>query len=167
LTLLELESIFSALNRARVRYLIAGGIAVNIHGYQRATADLDIIIQLDKKNILAALRGLEKLGYKSILPVNASDFANEETRNNWIAQKNMQVFSMQSRKFPGTTIDIFVNHPFDFDLEYERAYTSMLSEDLEIKIVTIDTLITMKSKAARPRDLDDVEHLKIIQNEID
>jgi predicted nucleotidyltransferase len=167
LTLLELESIFSALNQSGVRYLIAGGIAVNIHGYQRATADLDIVIQLEKENILAALRVLGNLDYQSILPVKASDFANKEIRNSWIAEKNMQVFSMQSGKFPGTTIDIFVSHPFEFDSEYQRAYTSMLSDDIEIKVVTIETLIAMKSQAARPRDLDDVEHLKIIRNEID
>jgi hypothetical protein len=89
-----LNQFFSALNQSGVRYLIAGGIAVNIHGYQRATADLDIVIQLEKENILAALRVLGNLDYRSILPVNASDFANEEIRNSWIAEKSMQVFSM-------------------------------------------------------------------------
>ena len=42
-----LEAIFETLDRAGVRYLIAGGVAVNIHGYQRMTADLDLVVQLE------------------------------------------------------------------------------------------------------------------------
>ncbi len=43
-----LETVFNALNNAQVRYLVAGGIAVNIHGYQRMTSakDLDDIEHL-------------------------------------------------------------------------------------------------------------------------
>ena len=40
--LATIEKIFAALNATSVRYLIVGGIAVNIHGYQRMTADLDL-----------------------------------------------------------------------------------------------------------------------------
>lgn len=38
----EVEGFFKILNRNGVRYLIIGGVAVNIHGYTRATGDLDI-----------------------------------------------------------------------------------------------------------------------------
>lgn len=37
MTLDSLEQIFSALNGAGVRHLVAGGLAVNAHGYTRAT----------------------------------------------------------------------------------------------------------------------------------
>lgn len=40
------ESIVRALNDAGVRYLIAGGLAVNAHGYLRFTKDVDFVIQL-------------------------------------------------------------------------------------------------------------------------
>ena len=36
----SLECVISALNSAKVRYLIAGGLAVNAHGYTRATHDI-------------------------------------------------------------------------------------------------------------------------------
>ena len=49
-----LETVFNALNNAQVRYLVAGGIAVNIHGYQRMTSDLDMVIQLDSTNMKKA-----------------------------------------------------------------------------------------------------------------
>ena len=48
-----LETVFRSLNEAGVRYLVAGGVAVNIHGYQRVTVDLDLVIQLDGDNMRA------------------------------------------------------------------------------------------------------------------
>jgi hypothetical protein len=32
--------------------MVAGGVAVNLYGIERATVDIDIILQLDKKNLL-------------------------------------------------------------------------------------------------------------------
>ncbi len=92
-----LETVFNALNHAKVKYLVADGIAVNIHGYQRMTADLDIVIQLNADNIKNAMDSLQQLGYSPLIPVNADDFANSENRKNWIETKNMQVLSLQAQ----------------------------------------------------------------------
>jgi len=51
----SLSAILHALNHADVRYLIAGGVAVNLHGYQRLTHDLDLVIQLEQSNIRQAM----------------------------------------------------------------------------------------------------------------
>jgi len=98
-----LEHIFHQLNQAQVRYLVAGGIAVNIHGYQRMTTDLDLVIQLDSDNIIKAMKCLEGLGYSPLIPVSTCDFADAKIRKNWIENKNMQVLSLQSNNYPGTT----------------------------------------------------------------
>jgi hypothetical protein len=52
--LTSFEAIVRALNDAGVRYLIAGGLAVNAHGYLRFTKDADFIIQLIPDNIKLA-----------------------------------------------------------------------------------------------------------------
>lgn len=161
----SLEKIFQSLNRADVRYLIAGGVAVNIHGYQRMTADLDLVINLDANNIKKTLAALNQLGYSPIIPVTANDFANAKIRNDWIHNKNMQVLSLQSNQHSDTTIDIFVTEPFDFKLEYESSLVAELLADLAIRVVSIPTLIKMKTVAGRSRDLDDIKHLEMITNE--
>ncbi|MCH7891199.1 MAG: hypothetical protein IH921_06830 [Gemmatimonadetes bacterium] len=51
-----LEAIFAVLNGGGVRYLVAGGVAVNAHGYQRMTQDLDLVLDLERNNVLTALR---------------------------------------------------------------------------------------------------------------
>ena len=157
-----LETVFNTLNRGKVKYLVAGGIAVNIHGYQRLTADLDLVIQLDSSNIKAALDCLKQLGYSPIIPIDTYDFADSAIRKNWIETKNMQVLSLQSQKHPETTIDIFVDEPFDFDFEYKTSITAKLTPEISFNIVNIPTLIQMKQQAGRAKDLDDIDHLKII-----
>jgi len=39
--------VFKALNKDKVKYVVAGGVAVNLYGYPRFTKDLDDIIQLN------------------------------------------------------------------------------------------------------------------------
>lgn len=45
---------------AGVRYLVAGGLAVNAHGYVRFTADIDLVIALDADNIISAFAALAR-----------------------------------------------------------------------------------------------------------
>lgn len=163
--LTTLETIFSALNKADVRYLVAGGIAVNIHGYQRMTADLDLVLQLNTDNIQKAMKALNSLGYKPMLPVTGEQFADTGTRQSWINEKNMQVFCMISSAHPETSVDIFVSEPFDFETEYQNATHAELSPEIALRIVSIPALIKMKQQAGRPRDLDDIEHLQFILDE--
>ena len=84
-----LETVFHSLNKAGTRFLVAGGVAVNIHGYQRMTMDLDLVIQLDSDNIKRALKSLDQLGYIPIIPVTINDFVDISTRKNWAETKNM------------------------------------------------------------------------------
>jgi predicted nucleotidyltransferase len=45
--LFSFEAIAEAFQIASVRYLVAGGLAVNAHGYLRFTKDVDLVIQLE------------------------------------------------------------------------------------------------------------------------
>ena len=49
------ESIIAALESANVRYVIAGGFAVNLHGFLRFTKDLDLILDLAPDNATRAM----------------------------------------------------------------------------------------------------------------
>ena len=59
-------------------------------------------------------------------------------------------------------MDVFVTEPFPFDEEYAAAYTGELAPGMIARFVRLETLIRMKEAAARPRDLDDVQHLQWI-----
>jgi hypothetical protein len=78
---LAIMEILSRLNKAGVRYLIVGGLAVVYHGYSRFTSDLDLIIAFDEENILKAINTFENLGYIPRALVKAIDLCDAEKRN--------------------------------------------------------------------------------------
>ena len=154
------EAIARALNEAEVRYLVAGGLAVNVHGYLRFTKDADIFVQLVPDNVLRAFAALRNLGYRPIVPVTAEQFADQATRESWIRDKGMQVLQLWSNEHPETPIDLFVQEPFAFDAEYARAVVKTLPGPVEVRFVALDLLLAMKRAVGREQDRIDVENLE-------
>ncbi|MBX3234725.1 MAG: hypothetical protein KF814_01115 [Nitrospiraceae bacterium] len=159
--LASFEAIVRALNEAGVRYLVAGGLAVNAHGYLRFTKDADFVIQLIPDNVKRAFASLQTLGYKPLAPVTAEQFADQATREGWIRDKNMQVLQLWSDRHRDTSIDIFVQEPFPFEDEYANALIKPLYGAIEVRFVSIPTLIKMKEAAGREQDRIDIEHLRM------
>ena len=153
--------IISALERAGVRYIVAGGLAVNAHGYLRFTKDVDIVVQLVPENIERAFAALTAVGYRPSVPIIATQFSDEKTRAGWIRDKNMQVLQFWSDKHPETPIDMFVTEPFPFDEEYIRALVKPLHGSIDVRFVSLPTLMRMKETAGRSQDLVDIENLKL------
>ncbi|MEX0899523.1 MAG: hypothetical protein WD081_02415 [Gammaproteobacteria bacterium] len=158
----SLEAVVRALNDAGVRFLIAGGVAVNAHGYLRFTADIDLVVALDPANVSAAFGAFGQLGYRPTIPVTGAQFADADTRKEWIEHKGMKVLGFFSDRHRETTIDVFVEMPFTFDDEYGKALVEEMAPGVPASFVALPTLIKMKESAARPRDQDDVHHLRWI-----
>ena len=157
----EIEKVIGELNREKVRVLVVGGVAVVLHGYLRTTADLDLVVQLEPDNVLRTLRALGSLGYHPRAPVAVEDFANESIRESWVNEKNLEVFSLWSQENPRLEVDLFVREPFDFDAVYEQ--TSEIELDTTtVRVVPRQTLIEMKRRSGRPRDIEDIEALNAL-----
>jgi hypothetical protein len=150
-----IEAVLSALNAARVRYLVVGGVAVVLHGHLRATADLDLIVQLSHENALDAVRALEGLGFQPIAPVPAAMFADAAARRSWIDDKGMTVFGLWSDRFPGLEVDLFASEPLDFEAAYTRALRVQLSSTFA-SVVCLEDLVALEKAAGRPADFTDI-----------
>ena len=161
----NIENIFESLNKADVRYLLAGGLAVVAHGYLRFTADIDIVLGMDEDNLIRAIRVFESLGYRPRAPVDLHDFPNPEKRSEWIEKKGLSVFSLWNPDEPATEIDIFVESPLDFDSAYYSGKVFDISMDIEVKVLSLEDLIFLKKKAGRPKDLDDISKLNALYEE--
>jgi hypothetical protein len=154
--------VFQALNDMQVRYVVVGGLATVLHGYARLTADIDLIIDLEPQEARKAIEALAKHGMMPRLPVDPYDFAEPETRRHWIDDKNMRVFSMWKPDEPLVSVDLFVEHPIEFDLLWSRAEITDLGS-VSVRIASIPDLIALKRLANRPQDLVDIEKLTEIQ----
>ncbi|MDH3402076.1 MAG: nucleotidyltransferase family protein [Acidobacteriota bacterium] len=160
----DIEKILAALDDGGVRYLVVGGLAVVLHGHLRTTVDLDLVVQLEPKNVERALSALQRLGYQPVAPVPILEFADPEARERWIRDKNMIVFSLWLPDRPIFKVDLFVAEPFEFEPTYERSIKVDLGA-AKATVLALEDLIALKRDAGRPQDLADVEALERIREQ--
>jgi hypothetical protein len=154
----DFDLIFAALAKRNVRYLVVGGVAVVLHGVPRFTADIDLVVALDKTNVLAALDALAELAYQPRAPVPLLNFADPSLRRDWIEEKGLTVFSLWSPVHPATEIDLFIKEPFRFDEAFGRATLAALGGN-NVTVASVADLIELKRQADRPKDREDIERL--------
>lgn len=157
----NVRQIFAALNDARVDYVVVGGLAVILHGYLRATADLDLAIGLSPDNAGRGMRALASIGLQPRLPVAMDDFADEATRLDWLSNRNMVVFPLWDPANPLRSVDVFIDEPIGFGDLLADAVAKDL-DGIEVRIASIPHLIEMKRRSGRPRDLEDIDRLQQI-----
>jgi len=58
--------LFGALARHDVRCVVIGGLALNLHGVERATMDVDLVVALDAPNLGAAIDAFEAIDLADI-----------------------------------------------------------------------------------------------------
>ena len=163
--MLVYEDVFKALNKAGIKYVVAGGVAVVLHGYPRYTGDLDLMVYLEKVNLGRFFDALGKIGFFPKVPVCKKDFQDHRTRERWKKEKNMIVFSFQNRQPPFRLIDMFVGKPLAFKDVAEKAVCARYGS-VTIPIMAIEHLIVLKSDAGRGKDLEDIVQLRAIQERI-
>lgn len=154
------DALIATLQEADVRFVIAGGLAVNVHGYLRFTKDVDVVLNLDAQNVVRAFEALARIGYRPLVPVSAAQLADAATRERWIRDEDMHVLQFWSDTHRETPVDVFVSEPFDFESEYREAVRRPFGA-YEVRFVSLATLIRMKELANRPQDGIDVEYLKM------
>ena len=154
--------IFKALNDANIKYVVVGGIATILHGYVRATSDIDLVVDLQVEEATKVMTVLTTAGFKPKVPVQAMEFADANKREQWVKEKGMQVFSMYHPDRIGLTVDLFVKHPIPFDELWSHSVVMNL-DGINVRTCSIDDLITMKQQAGRHKDLADIEQLTKIK----
>lgn len=133
------------LNRHRVRYLLAGGVAANLHGSVRATKDVDILVPRDPAN---ARRLVEAL---SALPWGVA----RELDPDEVIAKAITIVGDDPR------VDILtVAWTVGFDAAWPNRQVRRI-EGVRVPYLSVDDLRTSK-QTGRPGDLADLEVLDAI-----
>ena len=134
------------LNRSGAKYVVIGGIACALHGYVRATTDVDILIERTLPNARRVLDAVSRLGF---------GFANE-----WLPKEILARPVTVIGDDP--QIDIFT---VAWSMKYEQAVkrSSVVEvEGVPIPLIGIDDLIETK-RTGRPLDAADLEALEEIK----
>lgn len=152
------ERIFRALNKRKVKYLVVGGVAVNLYGYLRFTGDLDLLVLLEEGNLNKIDEVMKELGYGERLPVSVLELKDTKQVKNWLKEKNMKAFSFHPPKNNPLQIDIIIEESLKFKTIYPKKVIKKIS-DVSIPVVSIEDLVKMKKRANRDKDLLDLEAL--------
>lgn len=153
------EDIFKKLQEKKVRYLIIGGVAVNLYDIQRATGDVDLMLDMGKENVLKFVSVMKELGLQPKVPVKPEELADQQKIKQWQEEKGMKVFSFIHPDNPYILIDIMTSNPIDFEGAYKDK-VEKTAWGIKISLISKTNLIKLKEIAGRAQDLADIESLR-------
>jgi len=143
-------------NKHNVRMLMVGGGAVNFHGYQRHSADVDFWIEATELNFKKLVAVFNEMGYE------IEDFPENVKKR----EQNISV------KFSPIDLDLELITRFSINKSFSEAFDSseevLVNNNLFLKwnVLSLQDLIASKIKANRPKDLLDIQQLKEINKNI-
>ncbi len=156
------ENVFRVLHKNNIRYAVAGGVALVLHGVVRFTADLDLIVDLEQENLKRFIQAMNELGYRSRNSVKAEGLLDPATRGQWKREKGMEVFSFVDPAQPMTLIDVFIEEKLPFG-EIMRDLVQITAKGITIPVVSLSHLKRLKKAAGRPQDLADIETIEALE----
>lgn len=154
--------LFATFARLEVEYVLIGGLAVSLHGIERATMDIDIVVAMSPSNLASVIAVARELKLSPQLPVPLESLTDLELLREWHDERNLEAFALRSPEIAGVTVDILLFPPVSFADMACRAEVLHLA-GTAIRIATVDDLISLKQASGRPIDLSDIEHLKRVK----
>jgi hypothetical protein len=156
------HDVLAGLSRAGVPHVIVGGMAVNLQGVPRFTADLDVAVAIDGESLVTAAGVLREMGLRCRLPVTDEDLSRPDVVRGWVAERNLMALTFVDPVEPLREVDLVIGAPVSYE-EIERSADLLRTGDLELKVASIGVLIRMKTGTGRAQDAADVDALRRIQ----
>lgn len=155
----DFVGLFAILAAARVRFVLVGGLALVLHGLDRLTADVDLVLDLLAESARAAVEALAAAGYRPLAPADPIALADPAQRLEWQTVRNMQVFSFWDSTNTRPTVDVMPASPVPFE-DLWAAASVMKIAGHEIRVASIEHPVRMKAAVGRAQDLADIERLR-------
>ncbi len=157
----EPDDLLLALTNAQVDFVVIGGVAVGVHGFTRATQDLDIVPGPSQENLARLARVLADIDaqHAGIGDFSREEFPYDPTDPAQLAE--------------GANFRLDTSHgPLDImqwvagvgaNVAYAELRPRALSvrfRGAEIYVCSLEHLRAMKRAAGRPQDLEDLRRLE-------
>ena len=152
----------AALSGAGLPFVVVGGVAVNLQGVPRFTADLDVAVALDGAVVGRAARALSVLGLRPRLPVTQDELSSSAVIQSWVEDRNLTAITFVDPAEPLREVDLVVASPVPFE-ELLRTADTVTAGGVAFPVASIDALIRMKSGTGRAQDASDVEALQRVR----
>ena len=142
----DFKDFIESLNKFEVEYILIGGYAVVLHGYNRTTGDLDIWVNPTEENYKKLLKAFAFFGF----PTTAIDI------KRFLNQENCNVFTFGR---PPMAIDIVT---FIQGVNFRDALqnsSEVYVQGIVVRLLSLSDLVLTKKATGRFKDLDDLENL--------
>ena len=144
---LEFDLLIRRFAAAHIRYAVAGGLAVGLHGFVRATEDMDFIVDSDDLEKVAGI--LRRAGYRR----------NPETVTFRKARFTLHRFYKRAQRAEDLlVVDVLIPISGPGQLLLNRA-VKLRFADTAVHVVTNKDLIWMKKMRGSATDRADIERL--------
>jgi predicted nucleotidyltransferase len=156
--MIDFEELLGALVRRDVQFIIVGGVAATLHGSARLTSDIDITYARSSANIDRLVQALEPLHpYLRGAPRGLPFVFDKET------VKRGLNFTLVTDAGP---IDLWgeLSGVGGFDALIEKSIAVELF-GIRCQCIDLESLITSKRAAGRPKDLEVIAELEAIREE--
>jgi hypothetical protein len=154
----DARELFAALARHEVEYLTIGGIAIQAHGGQRLTRDLDVIIAASAENFTRLADALRDLDARILGPAGQRS-RSVPTASLLASSDQWHLVTIHG----GLDLVTLPAHLGTFAELRGRAHEVALGE-LSVPIAHRTDLIEMKRAAGRPQDLADIRLLESLDD---
>lgn len=152
---MEYIELFKTLSFYKIRYLICGGLAVNIYGIPRMTADIDLLLDFTDENVDMFEKAIKLMNYQSNIPLPIKTFVNKEERQKAAKNKNLIAYSYFNSRSNYMSLDVLMDVPLEFE-ELWKSKQERIINDTSVQLISIEHLIELKKYANRKQDIDDV-----------
>ncbi len=147
------------LSGKEIDFVLVGGLAVALQGYQRVTMDVDVVLATDAGNLERFIAAAREAGLRPTIPVPIESLARPELIEQWHREKGMLAFSLRGVEARATVLDVLVKPVVPYaDLRRDALMVDMGSE--RVPVASIPHLIAMKTGTGRGKDQIDIEELK-------
>ncbi|MRT17247.1 nucleotidyltransferase family protein [Vitellibacter sp. q18] len=137
-----------------VKIIMVGGGAVNFHGYQRHSADVDFWLEPVAENFKKLILVFQEMGFE------IDDFPKKVKEQ----QQNISI------KFTPSILNLEIITNFSVNKPFAKAFEEAVQvkkDGLEWRVLSFEDLIISKIKAGRPKDLLDIQELQRAKNNLD
>lgn len=160
---MKIAELLQSLSGESVRYVLVGGLAVQLHGYMRSTFDIDLVLAMNDDNLVRFIAVAKRYGLVPSIPVPIDSLRNADQIDQWRREKGMLAFALREPQIGGSVVDILVRPNVPFEQLMANAVAGELFGQ-KVWIASIDDLITMKRIANRPKDQLDIVALEKIRH---
>lgn len=161
---MSMYSLLSGLSESGVDFVLVGGLAVTLHGYQRLTMDVDVVLALNNENLDRFIDNAKRENLKPVLPISIDSLRDAALIDQWHRDKGMLAFALRGPDMMATVIDVLVRPVVSFEQLKRNAVTKRIGR-LAIAVASIDDLISMKTGTGRSKDALDIEELRKIKQQ--